>query len=90
MLAEGYTWDEVCARLDCSRGFVACWSRRFNQERLAGLYSRHRSQVASELTAGLEARILEAARKRPTDGMPWLFDCWVNKTLALIQPKHNI
>ena len=31
LLAEGHTWDEVSERIDCSRGFVASWSRRFTE-----------------------------------------------------------
>ena len=68
MLADGYTWDQVCDRLECSRGFVASWSRRFAEQRLAGLYSRHQGQAARRLTPKLEARILNATRKPPTDG----------------------
>ena len=68
MLVDGHTWDEVCDRLDCSRGFVASWSKRFAEQRLSGLYSRHRGQVATRLTPRLEARILDATRKKPTDG----------------------
>ena len=68
LLSEGNTWDEVCERLDCSRGFVASWNKRFAEERLAGLYSRHRGQVPMVLTPRLEARILDATRKKPTDG----------------------
>lgn len=68
LLADGHTWDEVCEYLECSRGFVASWSKRFAEQRLAGLYSRHLGQVASRLTPRLEARILDATRKRPSDG----------------------
>src|SRR5580692_2577743 len=68
LLAEGHTWDEVSERVDCSRGFVASWSRRFTEQRIAGLYSRHLGQVATVLTPGLEARILEATRHVPTGG----------------------
>ena len=50
LLAEGHTWDEVSERIDCSRGFVASWSRRFSEQRIAGLYSRHLGQVATVLT----------------------------------------
>ncbi|MGZ9133056.1 MAG: helix-turn-helix domain-containing protein, partial [Nitrospira sp.] len=45
LLAEGRTWDTVCAQMGCSRGVVALWRRRFIDERLAGLYSRHRGQA---------------------------------------------
>jgi transposase len=65
LLAEGHTWDEVSERIDCSRGFVASWSRRFTEQRIAGLYSRHWGQVATVLTPELEARILEATRHAP-------------------------
>jgi transposase len=68
LLAEGHTWDEVSERIDGSRGFVASWSRRFAEQRIAGLYSRHLGQVATVLTPGLEARILEATRHVPTGG----------------------
>jgi transposase len=50
LLGEGLTWDEVIERLDCSRGFVATWSKRFREGRLAGLFSRHRGQKAEVLT----------------------------------------
>ena len=68
LLAEGHTWDEVSERIDCSRGFVANWSKRFTEQRIAGLYSRHLGQAATVLTPELEARILEATRRAPTGG----------------------
>ena len=69
LLAEGHTWNAICDRLPCSRGFIDSWSKRFAAERVAGLYSRHRGQNASVLTPRLEARILEWTLKRkPTDG----------------------
>src|SRR5271157_1299775 len=68
LLAEGHTWDEVSKRIDCSRGFVASWSKRVTEQRIAGLYSRHLGQVATVLTPELEARILEATRRAPTSG----------------------
>lgn len=76
LLAEGHTWDEASERIDCSRGFVASWSKRFAEQRIAGLYSRHIGQVASVLTPELEARILEATRHPPSDSTHW-------KTLSL-------
>jgi len=69
LLCEGHTWDEVCERVECSRGFLASWSERFREQRIAGLYSRHRGQTASVLTAQLEARILEwTVKRKPADG----------------------
>jgi transposase len=68
LLEEGHTWDEVCERVDCSRGFIASWSRRFAEQRVAGLYSRHLGQAASVLTPRLEARILKLTANAPPDG----------------------
>jgi transposase len=68
LLAEGHTWDEVSERVDCSRGFIAKWSRRFAEQRLAGLYSRHQGQRATVLNPRLEARILKATATPPPDG----------------------
>jgi len=62
--------DEVSERIDCSRGFVASWSQRFTEQRIAGLYSRHWGQVPTVLTPELEARILEATRHLPSGGAP--------------------
>ena len=36
LLDEGRTWDEICERLPCSRGFIDSWSKRFTAERVAG------------------------------------------------------
>jgi transposase len=68
LLEEGHTWDEICRRVDCSRGFIASWSRRFVDQRVAGLYSRHLGQMASVLTPRLEARILKVTATKPPDG----------------------
>jgi len=85
LLSDGFTWDEVCERLECSRGFVASWSQRFDEQRIAGLYSRHVGQVATVLTPQLEARILDATRRAPTDGSTQ----WSTRKLgAQLQVSH--
>jgi transposase len=68
LLTDGHTWDEASEQVGCSRGFVASWARRFAEQRVAGLYSRHVGQVATVLTPKMEARILEATRHAPTGG----------------------
>ena len=67
-LAEGHTWDEISERVECSRGFVASWNKRFVEQRIEGLYSRYLGQVASVLTPELEKRVLEATRRALSDG----------------------
>ena len=68
LVAEGATWAEIRLQLDCADSYIARWTKRFAAERLAGLFSRHRGQPPTKLTARLEARILEATRRPPSDG----------------------
>ena len=68
LATAGTGWAEIRTQLDCSDSYIARWTGRFATERLAGLYSRHRGQPASKLTARLEARILEATRHAPGAG----------------------
>lgn len=39
LLADGLTWAEIRAKLDCSDSFIDRWSKRFSAERLAGLFA---------------------------------------------------
>jgi transposase len=69
LLAAGRSWAQIRDRLGCNDGFIARWSKRFGQERLAGLFSRHAGQGPRKLTPQLEARILNWTLKRkPADG----------------------
>lgn len=56
-------------KLDCTDSFIDRWGKRFVQERLARLFSRHAGQVPTTLTPALEARISEWSVKcKPRDG----------------------
>lgn len=68
MLHKGHTWSEIREALGCNDSFISRWSKRFGEQRLAGLYSRHCGQPATKLTPKLEARILKVSAKPPTDG----------------------
>jgi transposase len=68
LAADGATWAEIRMQLDCPDSYIARWTKRFEAERLAGLFSRHRGQPPRKLTPRLEARILEATRRPPSDG----------------------
>jgi transposase len=69
LLEAGQTWAAIRDKLDCNDAFIDRWSKRFREERLAGLFSRHAGQEASTLTPALEARILQWTLKRsPPDG----------------------
>jgi transposase len=69
LLDAGETWAAIREKLDCNDAFIDRWSKRYQAERLAGLFSRHAGQEASRLTPQLEARILEwTVKRKPTDG----------------------
>src|SRR3989454_8589124 len=69
LLETGRTWAAIRDKLDCNDAFIARWSQRFREERLAGLFSRHAGQEASTLTPALEARILKwTLQRKPPDG----------------------
>ena len=69
LLDAGQTWAAIRDKLDCNDAFIDRWCKRFREERLAGLFSRHAGQEASTLTPALEARILEWTLKHtPPDG----------------------
>jgi transposase len=69
LLAEGLTWAEIRARLQCSDSYIARWSKRFREERLAGLYARYAGRERYKVTDRLESRVLNRTRQhRPSDG----------------------
>src|ERR1700723_3371922 len=69
LLEANHTWAAIRDKLDCNDAFIDRWMKRFGEERLAGLFSRHAGQEASTLTPALEARILQWSLKRtPPDG----------------------
>ena len=41
LLGAGHTWAAIRDKLDCNDAFIDRWSKRFREERLAGLFSRH-------------------------------------------------
>jgi transposase len=72
LLEGGNTWSEIRQKLSCNDDFIDRWSKRFAQERLAGLFSRHAGQEPSTLTPQLEARILEwTVKRKPHASTHW-------------------
>ena len=69
LLADGLTWAEVRNKLDCSDSYIDRWSKRFEADRLAGLFSRHAGRERYKVTDRLEARVLARTTKhKPADG----------------------
>jgi transposase len=68
MLAQGDSYSQIRQTLTCNRSYISRWKQRFVEQRLAGLYARHRGRAVAKRTPKLEARILAWTRKAPPDG----------------------
>ena len=79
LLAEGCTWAEIRTKLDCADSYISRWSKRFEADRLAGLFARHAGRERYKVTDRLEARVLAWTTKRkPADGSTH----WSSRKLA--------
>ena len=79
LLADGFTWAEIRAKLDCSDSFIHRWSKRFELERLGGLFARHAGRERYKVTDRIEARVLARTTKhKPADGSTH----WSSRKLA--------
>lgn len=69
LLAEGLLYRTIEERLDTTAPTIARWRSRFMRQRVAGLLEiRHPGQQPSVITPALQARVLAATRREPTDG----------------------
>lgn len=78
MLARGESWSTIERALGCSSAYILRWKQRFEEQRLAGLFGRHRGRRIEKRTPRLEAKILEWTRRAPTDGSTH----WSSRKLA--------
>lgn len=86
MLAEGKSYQTIQDELPCDATFIARWKKRFLTDRLAGLYARHPGRAVQKRTPGLEARILEWTRRKPSDGSTH----WSTRKLAKHLGVHHM
>lgn len=68
MLADGKSYQAIQQELSCAATYIARWKARFIEQRLAGLYARHKGRAVEKRTPRLEAKILEWTRRTPPDG----------------------
>jgi transposase len=78
MLAAGDSWSAIETALGCSSAYIDRWKKRFEAQRLAGLFGRHQGRRVEKRTPRLEAKILEWTRRPPTDGSTH----WSSRKLA--------
>jgi transposase len=97
MVDEGLSWSAIAERLPCSPDYINRWKRRFEQERVAGLYARHRGSEPAEDSAHIEARVLAWTQKAPSDGSTHWSSRKLAKALAIshmmvtrIWAKHGL
>ena len=86
LLSEGSSYTQVQEKVNCTAPFISKWKRRFLEERLAGLYSRHEGRPVQALTPRMEARILSWTQKKPTDGSTH----WSTRRLAKKLGIHHM
>src|SRR5258708_3651202 len=67
-LAKGESYQRIMLLEGCGSEFITRWRKRFEAERLAGLYARHRGRIVSDNVLSLEAQILSATQQPPADG----------------------
>ena len=69
MLASGHTYAEIQERLQTTAPTISRWKTRFLEAGIEGLIeARHPGQKPTVITAKLQARVLEATRRKPKDG----------------------
>jgi len=69
MLAQGRSYSEIQERLETTPPTISLWKARFEKERIEGLtLIRHPGKKATVITPKLQARVLEATRRKPRDG----------------------
>jgi transposase len=68
MLDEGLSWNTIGERVPCTPDYISRWKGRFERERMAGLYARHRGSEPADDAAKVEARVLAWTQKAPSDG----------------------
>jgi transposase len=68
MLADGHSYTVIQEALGCNRSYISQWKQRFEENGLAGLYSRHKGSQPSKKAMNLEVRILARVQQKPPDG----------------------
>jgi transposase len=77
-LAMREPYQRIMLLEGCGSEFITRWKKRFEAERLAGLYARHRGRIVSDKVVRQEAKILSATQQAPADGSTH----WTTRKLA--------
>lgn len=95
--SEGQSVPQIAEALGLNEKTVRKWFKRFEQEGLTGLEDAPRSGAPSRYTPENQARVLQAARTRPSElGLPyssWTFErlaAYVREQMGLPMKKTRI
>ena len=87
LASQGKSIPQVVKQLQFSPNTVRKWWKRFEQQGLCGLEDAPRAGAPSRYTADNKARVLEAARTRPSGlGLP--YSSWTFQRLAAYVREH--
>ena len=67
LLSEGHTYQEIRGQIGCSMEFISRWKKRYLEEGLSGIYTRHKGRKPSAQAAKMEAKILSTTSNKPKD-----------------------
>jgi transposase len=85
---QGSSVAQIAQQMQIDEDVVRKWIRRFGERGLAGLEDAPRSGAPSRYTPENKARILQAARTRPTElGLP--FGSWTFDRLTTYVHEHH-
>jgi len=87
LLAEGCTWAEIRTKLDCGDSYIIRWSKRFEAERLSGLFAPYAGRQRHKVTERMEARVLAwTTSRKPAEGLSALYP----HVLVLAEPDRVV
>jgi hypothetical protein len=63
-LAKGESYQRIIFLEECGSEFITRWRKRFEAERLGGLYARHRGRIISDKVLSQKGQDLRARRSK--------------------------
>lgn len=85
-LNQGLTYKEIQKAIECSSGFISLWKKRYEDEGLSGLHTRHQGRKATQAASKMEAKVLAWTQKDPLDGSTH----WSTRKLAKALGVHHM
>lgn len=68
MISEGKTYSEIEKKLNTNRTAISKWKRRFKENRMKGLFDKHRKGQKPKFTEYDKAKVMQMACEKPDNG----------------------